>query len=276
MNEKIIAMVESKTTTKRSLVDLLKGNISKVTDKNLAERIMYCLETFKKNVSKVTKEDLIELCKEVGEFFDSQTAVAVETSPKPTKKTVKKPAPKKKVEEPDEDEDDEEELEEEAPKKKSTKKGVIKSTKGSITSKLPPIAQVFPDTFEHDDLGTLVACKGEFTTYKELYAALEEGQTLYFACYWTPRHIKEFSYAASRQVSCPKSFPNDLDILLAVVPCETMERLYCMSQYTEALFMFEGVDLEYVTDKTDDGEEFEIRVSAGMEYEIYRPESEQE
>lgn len=274
MNEKIITMVESKTTTKRTLADFLKDNLKKVTDKNLADRISYCLGVFKKSVSKVTKEDLVDLCKEVGEFLDSQTTVAVEASPKLSKKSGSKPAPKKKVEEPD-DEDEEDET----PKKStkgSAKKNVIKSTKGSISSKLPPVAQAFPDVYEHKDLGTLIACKGEFTTYKEVYEALEEGATLYFACYWTPRHIKEFSYAVSRQVTAPKSFPDDLDILLAVVPCETMERLYCMSQYTEALFMFEGDDFSYVTDKTEDGEEFEIRVSAGMEFEIYRPENEQE
>lgn len=262
MNEKINVMVESKTTTKRTLADFLKDNLKKVTDKNLADRISYCLKTFKESVSKVTKEDLVDLCKEVGEFLESQTTVVVEASPKLTKKSgSKKPAPKKKVEEPGEDEETVNE---------------VQTTRGSISNLFPDVAKAFPKVIEHEELGTLVSCKGQYTTYKEVYDALEEGATLYFACYWSPRHIREFNYEESRQVKAPKSFPLNLDILLAVVPCETMDRLYCMSQYTEALFMFEDDDFEYVQDIDDQGNTYEIRVSTGLEYEIYRPKDEVE
>ena len=43
-----------------------------------------------------------------------------------------------------------------------------------------------------------------------------------------------------------------------------------MSQYTEAMYSFEGDDLVPVKDKdTKTGEEFVIRVANGMEFEIY-------
>ena len=138
-----------------------------------------------------------------------------------------------------------------------------------------PIAKFFPEEIEHEDLGKLVAVPNKFKTYKELFKALEEGKTIYFACYWTARQIKEYDYAGSRMVKCPKSFPHDLDLLVACVPCERVQRVWCMSQYTEAMFMFEGDSLEPVED-TDPktGEKFKIRVSSGMEFELYVPEDE--
>ena len=49
-----------------------------------------------------------------------------------------------------------------------------------------------------------------------------------------------------------------------------------MSRITEALYRFEGADFKPIED-TDprSGEKFQIRVSAGMEFEIYRPADEE-
>ena len=49
-----------------------------------------------------------------------------------------------------------------------------------------------------------------------------------------------------------------------------------MSLYTEALFRFDGDDFKAVED-TDprSGKKFRVRVAAGMEFEIYRPEDEE-
>ena len=279
MTEKVSEMVNNKTTTKKSLVDFLTDHYNETTGE-LADRVKYALDMFKKDMKKVTKVDLADLSTEVAELLTAKATPVAETSPKPkmTKKSGK-PAPKTKDPEPDEEDDEPEEVEEEAPKKKSkTKelKSVVKTGKNSISSSMPDMAQFFPDTIENKDLGTLVACKDEYTTYEELYKALEEGKTLYFACYWSPRQIKEYSYGLTRMVKEPKAFPNDLDLLLAVAPCETIDRVWCMSQYTEAMFHFEGDDFSYVEDKDPKtGEKFKIRVSAGMEFEIYRPEDEE-
>lgn len=246
----------TKVMTKKDITEFLKKTIATVANANadLASRVDYALTHLKK----ATKADLEEL------FSDVNTCLAtipVENQAKPKiveeeeEKSVKKTA--------------------KSGKKKPTlkKKKVEESTPASKA--MLPIAKFFPEEIEHEDLGKLVAVPDKFKTYEELFKALEEGKTIYFACYWTARQIKEYDYAGSRMVKCPKSFPHDLDLLVACVPCERVQRVWCMSQYTEAMFMFEGDSLEPVED-TDlkTGEKFKIRVSSGMEFELYVPEDE--
>lgn len=246
----------TKVMTKKDITEFLKKTIATVANANadLASRVDYALTHLKK----ATKADLEEL------FSDVNTCLA--TIP------VENQAKPKIVEE-----------EEEKPVKKTAKSGKKKPTlkKKKVEESTPaskamlPIAKFFPEEIEHEDLGKLVAVPDKFKTYEELFKALEEGKTIYFACYWTARQIKEYDYAGSRMVKCPKSFPHDLDLLVACVPCERVQRVWCMSQYTEAMFMFEGDSLEPVED-TDlkTGEKFKIRVSSGMEFELYVPEDE--
>lgn len=246
----------TKVMTKKDITEFLKKTIATVANANadLASRVDYALTHLKK----ATKADLEEL------FSDVNTCLA--TIP------VENQAKPKIVEE-----------EEKKPVKKTAKSGKKKPTlkKKKVEESTPaskamlPIAKFFPEEIEHEDLGKLVAAPNKFKTYEELFKALEEGKTIYFACYWTARQIKEYDYAGSRMVKCPKSFPHDLDLLVACVPCERVQRVWCMSQYTEAMFMFEGDSLEPVED-TDlkTGEQFKIRVSSGMEFELYVPEDE--
>ena len=275
-------------TTKKGLVDYLKS--AKVADKNLAERITYALTMFGKDQTKVLKEDLLTLAREV---MQTLTPAPVEASLKP-KKPVKKTTKEETVEEAPEEDADEAEAEEEAPAepKKTGKKSSLKKSKKEEKPEvetLPaasnvgvdnlPSAKIFPAEIDHPELGKIVACTGAYTSYEEILKALEEDKTLYFACYWTKRQIREFAYAATKMID-PKlvknGFPYDLDILMAVLPCETMERVFAMSRITEALFQFEGEDFKPVED-TDprSGDKFQIRVSAGMEFEIYRPADEE-
>lgn len=265
--------------TKQELINILKN--TKVKDKNLMERIKYALNMATKDLTKVTKQDLLDLVNEL--------PAPVETSPKPAvKKLSKKKADEPKVEEvEDEPEETEEVVEEqpeekvEKPKKKVAKKNeavqvvVPHVTKGNDSI---PMAKMFPAEIDHKDLGKLIAVPDKYHTYKEIVKALEEGKTLYIAAYWTKRHIQKFQYSEFYMVNAPKNgFPDDLDILVAVLPCETIERLYAMSSYTEALFRFEGVDFMPIED-TDpvDGSNFKVRISAGMEFEIYEPAEENE
>lgn len=266
------------------MVNFLKG--AKVKDKDLASLIKEALSAFAKDQTKVLKstlENLVEAVQQVN-------ATPVEASLKPK---AKKEAPKaeKPVEEPAEDEVEEEPVKEEKPAKKTTlKKGAKKAEKkpeAKVETLAPatnvgadhlPSAKMFPAEIEHPDLGKLVACTGEYTTYDEVRKAIEEdNKTLYFCAYWTKRQLKEYDYAGYKQID-PKRIKNgfkfDLDILTAVLPCETMERLFAMSNYTEALFQFEGEDLAYIEDEVN-GEKFQVRVSAGMEFEIYRPADEE-
>ena len=266
-------------TTKKSLVDYLKS--SKVSDKNLAERVAYAVKMFGKDQTKVLKEDLISLAQEVMQFL---TPAPVEASLKPRKTLTKKSKePAEVPEEIEEIEEVEEIPEEKSEPKKNGKKSSLKKSKKSEVETIPaasnvgidniPSAKMFPAEIDHPELGKIVACTGAYTTYAEILKALEEEKTLYFACYWTKRQIREFRYRETYLVDVPKNgFPYDLDFAMAVLPCETMERIFAMSRITEAMYRFEGEDFKPIED-TDprSGDKFQIRVSAGMEFEIYRP-----
>lgn len=284
-------------TTKKGLIDYLKS--VKVADKNLAERISYAVKMFAKDQTKVLKSDLFDLANEVMTALTPAPA-PVEASLKPKKTIGKSKKSAEPVEEaPAETEEEVEETEDEAPaekpepkkngKKSSLKKSDKDSKKKTEVESIPaasnvgtdnlPSAKMFPAEIDHPELGKIVACTGAYTTYAEILKALEEEKTLYFACYWTKRQIREFQYAASKMIKpevVKNGFPYDLDILMAVLPCETMERVFAMSRITEALFQFEGEDFKPVEDVDPrSGEKFQIRVSAGMEFEIYRPADEE-
>lgn len=281
---------ETKVMTKQEITTFLKKTIAVVANKNaeLAKQVDYALTHLKK----ATKADLAELLTEVELCLATPVA---ENQAKP--KVLEEEEVDSEVVVDGEEEEDE--VEEEQPKKKGGIKKSKKSeaetetkTKGAKKPKLKasvetatpitkkakylPIAKFFPEEIDHEDLGKLKAVPDKYHTYKELYEALEQGKTIYFACYWTKRHIKEYDYAGRSLVPAPKAFPHDLDLLVACVPCEKIERVWCMSQYTEAMFFFEGYDLEPVEDydpKTD--EPFKIRTVEGMEYELYVPADEE-
>lgn len=267
----------TKRTTKQGLVKFLTNAV--IEGKDLGQRVKYALDMFTKDMTKVTKNDLWELTEEV--------LATMTSTPAPVEASLKPKGLKKKEEPVEEDLDaEEEEPEEEVDIKKApAKKGKAKTgkTKEQEVETLPPVsnagvdnlpsAKIFPKEIDHDELGKLVSCAGSYKTYAEVLKALEEDKTLYFACYWSKRHLKAYSYADSFGVTVPKEgFPYDLDIVMAVLPCETIERIFAMSRITEALYRFEGEDfmpLEDVDPRS--GDKFQIRVSAGMEFEIYRP-----
>lgn len=304
------ANVEKKT--KQSYVKELRKMLTegRISDESLKSKVESTLTDFDKDMTKVSKTTIVDLCNEVithmtatakvestpeqTSFMETPAPVEASLKPKKGKKTSKKTeeTPAEEVDEtPTEEETSEEETPAEKPAKKD-KKSTLKKPKEKKTAEvesLPaasnvgadflPSAKMFPAEIEHADLGKLVACTGAYTSYGDILKALEEDKTLYFAAYWTKRHVKEYQYAQAKMIDPKKvknGFPHDLDILTAVLPCETMERLYALSLYTEALFQFEGEDLHYVED-TDprSGNKFRVRVSAGMEFEIYRPADEE-
>lgn len=248
---------------------------SPVLDKNWVDRAKYAL---KAGLEKCTKTDLLGLLKEAADFIGTPEPAPVENSPKPalkkgSKKTAK--AEKEPEEVAEEVEETTEEIAEveEKPKKKSGKSLKAPKAKAegasTLSKKSFESAKIFPKTIEVKDLGTLEIRNNEFKTMDELTNALNEGREIYFAGYWTPRMIREFRYEQSHGVKCPKQFDNDLDIMMAVVTCTNVERVWCMSAYTEAMFGFDGEDLEQVPEKDTEGNEYHIRVCNGLEYEIY-------
>lgn len=246
---------------------------SPVLDKNWVDRAKYAL---KAGLEKCTKTDLLGLLKDAADFITAPVPAPVENSPKPALKGKKSAKAEKKPEkeaEPVEDSTEAEATAEEPPKKKGGKS--LKAPKSKVetakefSKKTLPTAKIFPNTIEVKDLGTLEIRNSEFNSIADITEALNEGREIYFAGYWTPRHIKEFNYSYNHQVACPKSFENDLDIMMAVITCTNVERVWCMSAYTEAMFAFDNEALEPVEDKDANGDKYAVRVCNGMEFEIY-------
>jgi hypothetical protein len=132
------------------------------------------------------------------------------------------------------------------------------------------MAKIFPVELNHEILGTLKAAPEKYSTMDEIEVAINAGAELYFACYWTKRHIKEFGYAVSRDVEVPKKgFDNDLDMLQPIFICKDTPKLHAISTLTEALFTFKEEDLERIECESPTGDKFSMRYSIGLEFEIY-------
>ena len=231
------------TTTKAQQIEFLRDALDAQKElkmpKNLVERIAYTL----KNVKSAVKSDLADLIGEVTPLLAKATAKKpVETSTKPKTKTEPKP---EKVED------------------KSTKKPLK-----------PKAKDLFPATITTKELGNLKKVADKFTTYEELVNTINgedfDGE-LYILVPWTPEQIEEFKYSERFDVPEVESFPENYDILQVVVACERVERFFAQSAYTDALFQFEGADLE-PTEYTDGaGNVLKNRFSYNMEFEFYVP-----
>lgn len=252
-------------TTKTQILKYLDEVSKQVKDKSLSDRINYSL----KKSDSATKADLLSLVKDIAIFFNPEISKPTEASVKPklAKKTdtatvtteEKKPekAPIKKK----------------AESTKTSKNEVKVETAPDLTKKNLPMAKIFPKTIDHEFLGKLTACPDKYKSVKEIREAIENGKVLIFSAYWTKRHLKEFSYSDVHQVKVPKEgFPYNLDTLQALYVCDSIERVYALSTYTEAMFSFNTTDLEPIECESPDGEKFLMRYSSGMEFEIYEAE----
>lgn len=258
---------DTKATLKAKLKKLLPVIVKR--DDALAHTVDYALGR-----AKTTRDELVDLFKQVDALISTPVA---ENQVKPKKPTAPKNKKVKEEEEPENPEviADADEDEEEQPKKKTLKSKSKKSEKIEVSEPkihvngYLPSAKVFPEILEHEDLGTLKIAK--FRNYDEVVEALDSGVEIFIANYWTKKHIKQYGYSSMTNTpSKPKEFKHDLDICMAIVHTESFKRLWAMSQYTEGMFFYEEEDFEYVKDtdaKTD--EDFEVRVSNGMEFEIY-------
>lgn len=265
--------IEVKGMKKNDMLSALRDMPKAVKDTNLLDRVKYTLAQADKSLAKVTNADLSDLIREAQELLTSSSAAPrpAEALKKPSKGS-KKPDTKAKS-----DEDDEEEPEkpaEKSAKSKGKKKLGMKTAPQKVNkSGYLPVASMFPEEVEFDtDDGatTLVRAHEKFHTVQELREALENGDELYIATYWSARHIKQYKYGEQYRVQAPKSFPDDLDILSVVVCCDTVDRVYAMSAYTEAMAVFDGDDFEPVEDEDpSDNSKFTVRVSNGLEFEVY-------
>lgn len=199
---------------------------------------------------KAKKADLIDFITSVYDAIrnkNAQTApVAASAKPAPTKKPVpaKKTAPAKTD-------------------KKDQSEPIETQTRTSRKER--ELATKFPDFIERQVDDTMVKytkCEDLYHTVDDIRKASEDGYTILFACFWSPRLLKQFDYKAQFDVdSVPKAFPDNLDVAELLLTCDTMPKLFALSLETEAMYAFREEDLEPV-----DG----IRVSAGLEFEIYQ------
>lgn len=200
---------------------------------------------------KAKKADLIDFITSVYDAIrnkNAQTApVAASVKPAP----AKKPVPAKKTTTP----------------AKTEKKDPVEpvETQTRTSRKERELATKFPDFIERQVDDTMVKytkCDDMYHTIDDIRKASEDGYTLLFACFWSPRLLKQFDYKAQFDVdSVPKAFPDNLDVAELLLTCDTMPKLFALSLETEAMYAFREEDLEPV-----DG----IRVSAGLEFEIYQ------
>lgn len=247
-------------------------------NKDVAERVEFTLS----NYEKAKKSEVFEVVEEVQKVLMAmpEDVPTEEEEPAPIENEVKKSPKKPKVKK---SESVENEVKKPAPAKKA-KPAVKKSAENTTENTTEkdkgvkaikqigslPVAKMFPEELTVDNLGVLRRADSSYKTMEDVAKALEEGKQFYFACYWSARHVKEFSYSAVNKVEAVNKFPNDLDILEPVYFCENLKRMWANSVYTEAMFFFENEDITHIED-TDpyNGEKFKVRVSSGMEFELY-------
>ena len=278
-------------TTKEQLKSFLGANAKavKTADKDLFDQIAYTDKMAKKDDSKVTRKDLVDLVKSVIALLGDkcvEPALAQEKAPatpqaensvkKLAKGVSKKQETKEETssEESGESEKTAEETQEEAKtekvddksakkslggkKKSATKKEGVTALEGSNSQKTVQMAKQFPQTIEVGDSKYELAT--DIKSMDDLYEALNKDEEIVFAYYWSRRHLRQFDYF----VGClgqPKSFDNDLDLATTIYVSDEKKVAYQVSMYTEAMYTVLPKDFE-----DEDG----IRVSFGMEYQIYR------
>lgn len=266
-------------TNKEQLINTVKANESAVKDKATKSVVKYTLKKYAENPKQVKRTDLVDLVKmlmkSLGKKF-VEPALAEEkpkseTSLKKTKDKVKKVL-KEDEEAENEPEDEDEEKAEKTAKKSSGKKKTAKKSKKdqkkgviALEDKTIQMAECFPETIEvGDDTYEIVH---DINTMEELHEAFEETNEdgdpvneFVFAFYWTKRHLRQFPYFDG-YLGFPKAFPNDLDLASCIYVADSLKVAYCTSVGTDACYMILPKSLEEI-----DG----IRVSHGIEYQIYR------
>lgn len=278
-------------TTKEQLKSFLGANAKavKTADKDLFDQIAYADKMAKKDDSKVTRKDLVDLVKSVITLLGDkcvEPALAQEKAPatpqaensvkKLAKGVSKKQETKEETssEESGESEKTAEETQEEAKtekvdnksakkslggkKKEAPKKDGVTALEGSENQKTVQMAKMFPETLEVGDVKYQLA--HDIQTIEELHNALANDEEIVFAYYWTARHLKQFPYY-SGLLPAPKKFDNDLDLATCIYVSDDNVVSYQISMYTEAMYM---------TLPTDIAEEDGLRISRGVEYQIYR------
>lgn len=267
----------TKKTTKADLLAALTANADNTegVDKTVLDTASYTLQ----HPDKATRTDLTKLVKSfmsaLGDKFivpalaETETTAPADTEKKPATAgadgadTEKKGATSHKTDKPKAENLVKPAKGKNAAKisnageKKSPedKKATVKKSKESKTMPLA-CAETFPETIQIGD-STFKLCHDEVSTI----ADLENGE-FEFAFWWTPRHLRQFSYF-NDVFGRPKSFENDLDTAQLIYVSDEGKCAYCVSDSTEAFYSIIAADL-----KEEDG--VRIASMAQIEFQIYR------
>lgn len=249
---------------KEQMVAFLDEHFNEVTDKNLQDRITYTANAWKKNADSVKLSDLRPLVKEVEVLLpkEEKKPAPANSAKKTLKKSTAKAQPETQEEAPAEEEKKPEETKKPAKKlgKKTSapKTAVEKSTDKGVAFDL---ASAFVDEI-HTEIGTLKKAQ-DIETFADLRKALEAEEEVYFAIYWTERHLRQFDYNGNLvNVKKPKKFDNDLDLVSCIYLSDEDKLAIGVSSYTDMPYIIQPDDMKV----TEDG----MRFTSNMEFELYR------
>lgn len=245
---------------KEQMVKFLDENFKKVKDKSLRDRITYTANAWKKDAKSVGITDLRTLVKEVSSVLAPTQTEATPVPANSVKKTLKK-----KSSEPAEPVKEAETApEEKKPTKKTpAKKTITKKTavqKDESKGRAFDLATMFADTIE-TEIGVLEKAQ-DIKNFNDLAKALENEEEIYFAFYWTKRHLRQFDYCNYREIKKPAEFANDLDLVSCIYLSDEGKLAIGVSSYTDAPYIIEPNEMKI----TEDG----LRYSSSMEFEVYR------
>lgn len=268
--------------TKKEAVRFLDENYPNITDKSLADRIRYTANSMKKDTKSVSFADLKELCVETEKHLAEVTsnkmpapvepekvapAASLKKTSKPEKSSEKtEKEPEKTPEQPKEEKPagKKTSLKKKSAEKKAPEKPAKKEEKSAVadssTGHSVDIAMSFKDSFD-TEIGTMHKAS-DLKTFDDLRTAIESGEEIYFAFYWTVRLLRQYPYCNIKTIANPKKFDNNVD-LVSLIYIDDDDRLAVgISSVTSAPYFLIPDDLKPL----EDG----IRYSSGMEFEVYR------
>lgn len=267
-------------TTKKGLVEFIKESAPKLTGKkfkSLADSVAYTMKKFAEDANQVLKDDLLLLAQDIQNAIGPVPAPVenslkvVANPPAQTTNTGGKsgkntgnagknnpPAPPANPPAP---------TGEQAPPKAPSKPKLVTQKPVVNEEKQRILAENFPKEFTAEGIGKLRVLTDEVKTLKDVYDLVTAGKSIFFAMYWTKRHLAQFQYdiygvnaKADMTKLAKNGFPNDLDLAQLMFVSEEHKVAYVVSAYSEVIYSILPTNLEFT-----DG----MRFTNGIEYNIY-------
>lgn len=245
--EQIVALIQEEVAKHPALV--------KQAPNDLYKRLAYASKEYKKDANGVSKKDLYDLAKELITVTDK---IAKATGNVNTVTGKPKSEPQK-----------ESQVKTAGDHRKLTKKGDSTKKSGEAVKTANKVDDKhednntgfhFPAKFSKDGIGTCELAS-DIQNIDQLRKAVDKGEGIVFAFAWTKKDLKSFDYFQG--MDQPTEFEDDMDLATPMYISEKDTNLlaYCLSAYTEAFYLIYAEDIE---------EEDGVRISQGIEYQIYR------